>query len=192
MPAPLSDDDHKRRARRRLIGAVALTILAVILLPLVLEDEPPPTGPLNVLMPPLPEKASLAENTVEYAPPSANSTIEPASPEDKTLATPVPQNVQKPVEPTRPTEAKRKEESEKPLATENESGAFVVQVGVFSDKGNVQKIQSRISALGLKSYTEQVGNATRVRLGAFSSHAEADAIAAKLTAAGLPGKVVEK
>ncbi|NWG38900.1 MAG: SPOR domain-containing protein [Hydrogenophilaceae bacterium] len=171
---------------------MALTILAVILLPLVLEDEPPPTGPLKVLMPPPPEKTTLPENAVEYAPPSANSTIEPASPEDKTPAMPIPQNAQNPVEPARPTEEIRKVESDKPLASETETAAFVVQVGVFSDKGNVQKVQSRISALGLRSYTEQVGNATRVRLGSFSTRAEADAVAAKLADAGVPGKVVEK
>jgi len=192
MSATLSDDEHKRQARRRLIGAVALTILAVILLPLVLEDEPPPTGPLKVLMPPLSEKASLAENTVEYAPPPANATIEPAPPEVKSPATPVPQKVQKPVETARSTEVTRNVESGKPRSADNDTGAFVVQIGVFSDKGNVQKVQSRISALGLKSYTEQVGNATRVRLGAFSSHAEADAIAARLSGAGVPGKEVEK
>lgn len=51
MPAPIHEDDLKRRARRRLIGAVALTLIAVIVLPLMLEDEPPPAAHLQVLMP---------------------------------------------------------------------------------------------------------------------------------------------
>ena len=50
MPPPSSENDLKRLARRRLIGAVALTLLAVIALPLLLEDEPPPTSALSVHM----------------------------------------------------------------------------------------------------------------------------------------------
>lgn len=192
MSAPLSDDDHKRRARRRLIGAVALTILAVILLPLVLEDEPPPAGPLKVHMPPQPEKTAVVENMVEYAPPPANTRVEPPPPESSTVAKPAPEKVQKSVATARPAAESNKSESEKQPVTDKQTGHYVIQVGVFSDKNNVQKIQARISALGLKSYTEQVGNATRVRLGSFSSQMEADAMSAKLAKAGLPAKVVEK
>lgn len=192
MSAPLSDDDHKRRARRRLIGAVALTILAVILLPLVLEDEPPPAGPLKVHMPSRPEKAAVVENTVEYAPPPANTTVEPPPPENSAIAKSIPETVQKSVAIVRPTEGSSKAESEMQPVADNHSGHYVVQVGVFSDKNNVLKIQARISALGLKSYTERVGSATRVRLGSFSSQVEADAMADKLAKAGVPAKVVEK
>jgi DedD protein len=67
-----------------------------------------------------------------------------------------------------------------------------VQVGVFADKANAQKLQSRISALGLKSYTDQVDGSTRVRVGSFSSKAEADAAAGKLAASGMANKVVVK
>jgi DedD protein len=83
-------------------------------------------------------------------------------------------------------------EPAKSPASEQQSETYTIQVGVFSDKANVQKVQSRISGLGFKSYTEQVKNSTRVRVGAFSSRGEADAVAAKLAAGGVAGKVVEK
>lgn len=35
----------KKRARRRLVGAIALALLGVIVLPLVMDREPPPAGP---------------------------------------------------------------------------------------------------------------------------------------------------
>ena len=67
MPPPSSENDLKRLARRRLIGAVALTLLAVIVLPLLLEDEPPPTSSLSVHMAaapaPAPEQAAQPEGT---------------------------------------------------------------------------------------------------------------------------------
>ena len=192
MPAPLTDQDHKLRARRRLIGAVALDIFAVILLPLVLEDEPPPAGPLDVRMPPPPAVPPASESTVEYAPPPANTTVEPqASGEEATPANPpAPEREEVAVAPSIPPA--KPAEPAKALASGQQSETYTIQVGVFSDKANVQKVQSRISGLGFKSYTEQVKNSTRVRVGAFSSRSEADAVAAKLAAGGVAGKVVEK
>lgn len=217
MPAPLTDQDHKLRARRRLIGAVALTIIAVIFLPLVLEDEPPPAGPLEVHMPPPPAQPA-AESTVEYAPPPANTTVEPPAAEEAAAPAtpPEPEAVEsvaaqpkpaapKPVSPkpeaVKPVPAKHVAATPqaKPVAPDDKptqaqaSATYTIQVGVFSDSANVQKIQSRISAMGLKSYTEQVMNGTRVRVGSFSSRAEAEAVAGKLAAGGVTGsKVVEK
>lgn len=53
MPPVNPENDLKRRARRRLIGAVALALAAVILVPLLLEDEPPPPASLEVRMKPI-------------------------------------------------------------------------------------------------------------------------------------------
>lgn len=45
-------DTLKRRGRRRLVGAVALVLLAVIVLPMVFEQEPqPPAPPVSVRIP---------------------------------------------------------------------------------------------------------------------------------------------
>jgi DedD protein len=45
-------DTLKRRGRRRLVGAVALVLLAVIVLPMVFDQEPqPPAPPVSVRIP---------------------------------------------------------------------------------------------------------------------------------------------
>jgi DedD protein len=67
----------KRRGRRRLVGAVALVLLAVIVLPMVFDHEPgSSTAPVNVRIPgenetpfnpKLPPKASRAEPAAQPA-----------------------------------------------------------------------------------------------------------------------------
>lgn len=40
----ISEDDLKRRTRRRLVGAVALFTALVVIVPMVLDREPRPSG----------------------------------------------------------------------------------------------------------------------------------------------------
>jgi DedD protein len=40
----LAVDDHRRRARRRLVGAIVLALAAAIIVPMLLESEPRPLG----------------------------------------------------------------------------------------------------------------------------------------------------
>jgi DedD protein len=192
MPPPVADDDHKRRARRRLIGAVALTIIAVIILPLVLEDEPPPAGPLEVHMPPPALEQKPVQNAVEPAPSSANSLV--ASSTTQGAAPAGNESDSERPEPPKaiPVPAKPVAQQAKEIKTAQNSVAFAVQVGVFADKANVQKLQARIAALGLKSYTDDVDGGTRVRVGSFSDRTAAEATSAKLATAGIKGQVVEK
>jgi DedD protein len=192
MPPPVTDDDHKRRARRRLIGAVALAIIAVIILPLVLEDEPPPAGPLEVRMPPAALDQKPPANAVEYAPPPANSVIEPMpadpaanAPSADTVGHPEP--LKAPPVPLKPVQQEARESK-----AEQSLPAYTVQIGVFADTVNVQKLQSRISALGLKPYTDDLDGGTRMRVGSFSNRAEAEAVLGRLEAADIKGRVVEK
>lgn len=72
-------DTLKRRGRRRLVGAVALVLLAVIVLPMVFDQEPRPTAPqISVRVPgenetpfkpraAAPSKADKAEKKQEAA-----------------------------------------------------------------------------------------------------------------------------
>jgi DedD protein len=67
---------QKKRARHRLIGAIALCLLAVVLLPLVFESEPSrPASEVAIQIPsrdtPLPSRGEpRATGTIEPAPPS--------------------------------------------------------------------------------------------------------------------------
>jgi len=60
----------KRRGRRRLVGAVALVLAAVIVLPMVFDPEPRGTAPVSVRIP--------AEDETPFAPKPPPKRVEPA------------------------------------------------------------------------------------------------------------------
>lgn len=76
MAKQLTDDELnlKRKARRRLIGAVALTLAVVVILPMVLDSEPKSTGQDIDLRIPAPDKVG------EFVPGVAASEVAAASP----------------------------------------------------------------------------------------------------------------
>jgi DedD protein len=53
-PSDIAVDEFRRRARRRLIGAIVLALAAAVLVPLLLESEPKPLGDdVSIQIPPL-------------------------------------------------------------------------------------------------------------------------------------------
>jgi len=74
----------KRRGRRRLVGAVALVLLAVIVLPMVFDPEPKSTvAPVEVRIP--------KETDTAFAPPLPKGAPPSAKPAPKVEAAPAPQ-----------------------------------------------------------------------------------------------------
>lgn len=189
----------KRRARRRLVGAIALVTFVVIILPLILDKEPGPSGPpLDVQIPSQdsggfntrvvpPGSGTPAEKKTEIAPikaepppvqaPSAVANVEPA-PASASPAVPA-----------------KTEEMRAQTALDDQ--AWVVALDAFSDKKNVTQLRTKLSAAGLKSYTEPVktskGELTRVRAGPFASKEAAEKARTKLESMGLkPGAVTNR
>lgn len=205
MPAPASEDDLKRRARRRLIGAVALTLVAVIALPLLVEDEPPPAGGLEVTMPP---SATIAQPvnpspvvTSPVVPAPEPPAVQPSS-EAKATApeTPLPKPKPKMADgpeaklkiPTKSVPPAPSRNDETTPLPERTSGSFVVQLGAFSDPTKVDALKARAAELGLPSYTDHAGALTRLRAGPFPSRDAARAAADELAGAGINGQVMPK
>ena len=212
MPAPTSEDDLKRRARRRLIGAVALTLVAVIALPLMMEDEPPPAAKLEVRMP----VNSKTPDFVPIAPPPVTPPVAAVVPE--TPAVPPRQSEPAPEQaatdapaakiPPVKAEAEKPKPAEEPVlkkpakpnpplkdeskTTVEERTAFVVQLGAFSNAGKTEELKQRVEELGLSSYTDRAGELTRLRVGPFKTREAASAAAAKLELAGMHGQVMPK
>lgn len=121
MPAPTSEDDLKRRARRRLIGAVALTLAAVIVLPLLLEDEPPPAGQLEVHMPPVAElpkagQAPIAPIAPPPEPAATSPSVPPAPAASETAGADKPDSSPPASAQTKPTKLAETNASEKTLS----------------------------------------------------------------------------
>ncbi len=209
MPAPTSEDDLKRRARRRLIGAVALTLVAVIALPLMMEDEPPPAAQLEVRMP----ANSKTPDFIPIAPPPVTPPVV-AVPQDTPTAPP--SQAEPAVEKPTAELATAKAEVEKPKPAEEEAPkvnkpakpnptlkdeskttvehntAFVVQLGAFSDASKTKELKQQVDELGMASYTDKSGELTRLRVGPFMSREAASAAAAKLELAGMHGQVMPK
>lgn len=272
---------EKKRARRRLIGAVAIVLAVVIGLPMLLDSEPKPLNKnINIQIPSRDAAPALAEPREERVPDEvlvaprpalraadqavpAPVAVTPAPLVASIPAVSVPTVVKvtvpehrdvverstekasddKPVEKQteKPTEkhadkvvdkpVAKKEAVVKPKAASNtganddaralaildggdssassvaaakartatntsadsSSGAasdkFVLQVGAFATQEKVSQLQSKLSAAGIKSYTQKVatssGDKIRVRIGPFADRDAAARIKAQCEKLGL-------
>lgn len=200
----------KRRARRRLLGAIALVVFVVIILPLVLDKEPGPAGtPLSVQIPsqeaggfntqvvPLTSEVPAApavEKKAETAAAKAETDAARAKPHPGNAPPPA-GNTQSVAPPVHVAPPVKTEAARMPAATGDQ--AWVFSLDAFSDKKNVTQLRSRLTAAGVKSYTESVktgkGDLTRVRAGPFASKEAAEKARSRLVAMGLkPGAVVSR
>ena len=156
-------DTLKRRGRRRLVGAVALVLLAVIVLPMVFDEQPRQSAPqISVRVP--------GEDETPFNPkPPAAKKLETKKVETKKVET-------KKIEPRQET-AKAEE--------------FIVPVGAFSNPdGVVAKLKA---AKVPHYTEPLPGNLTRVRAGPFPSRDAAEKALHKLKGLGLePGAVASR
>lgn len=196
---------HRKRARQRLIGAVALVLLAVIILPLALDHEPAQLPPELAIK--TPADANFSSRVVpvpETPPPPATSEINPslekpqAPAADAPPATPAspPAPSTLPPQADKPGSAKsalKPAPSDKKPPSKARGDAYAVQLESFANAANARQLQEKLSANGVKSYTEVVetrqGKLTRVRVGPFSNREAAEQALAKLKALGFNGVV---
>ena len=193
----------KRRARRRLVGAIALVTFVVIILPLILDKEPGPTAPLLNVQIPNQESGGFNSRVVPPAPavpaasaPESKAGLAPVNAEPPAVKAPTSTATAEPAVAKETVEAEGKAEELRAQAAPNDQ-TWVVTFGAFSENKNVKQLRTRLSAAGVKSYTEPVktskGESTRVRAGPFASKEAAEKARAKLEAMGLkPGAVVSR
>ncbi len=221
MAQSLSDEQIQLRgkARRRLVGAIALVLVISALLPMVLDNKPkpvnqdiaidipkqddggfapssPPAGsaapavqPIPVI--PSPVAAAPAEKPAVEAPPKPV-----VKPVEKAVEPPAAKLAEKPAEKSSAkTEPQDKKSAAKPAEPAKNDG-FVVQLGAFSNADNAKQLQSKLAANRIKAYTDTLktaaGDKLRVRAGPYASREEADKALAKIKQLGLDGKVVPK
>ncbi len=193
----------RKRARRRLVGAVAMVTAAVVILPMILDSKPEQrTHEIDIRIPSedaIEEFAAEAEEPVE-APREAIS----EKPADGMQPQPQPRSQPEPKQQSAPVASVTSSPSDNsPARTESDpgknlaaDGRFVVQLGAFSDpekaRRQVKSLKSRdITAhtITVKSGQEEI---TRVRLGYFSTWEEAENMREALKKLGLDGVVTEK
>jgi len=182
----------KRRGRRRLVGAVALVLAAVIVLPMVFDPEPRHSAPpVSVRIPgedeapfkpkavPKPAEKKVEEKKAEQPPAEAKAEkkAEKKAAEKAILSKPAP---------AKPAPAERAR-AEAALA----GAEYVVQVGVFADPAAAV---DKLKAAKLPYYTEALkDNLTRVRAGPFPSKEAAEKARERLKGLGLePGSVTTR
>ena len=205
MAKQLTDDEAslKRKARRRLVGAVALTTAIVVLLPMLLDSEPRPVGQDIELRIPDKDKVGEFVPKIDLSSASAPAAALPASTpvshpviadstatESQAVAAKAPES--KPVSDTKkpdaivPKQAPSKPESKPAEQAQTEpQQSFVVQIGAFTNAETAHKWKENLSKQGIKAYTEKAGDNTRVRAGPYATREAADKVLHKLEAQGL-------
>ena len=196
----------RKRARRRLVGAIALVLLMVTVLPMVLDDRSAnlPQQEIEISIPsqdddeftssvtpynPESETAVQAETLPETIPQDALATETPAVAEaDAATAakTPAPVVDNKSIPASKPIPIQSTAKSSSPT--------YSVQIGVFSDAANVRQLEGKLKAQGLQPSTEKLqtaqGEKIRLRVGPFASRELAEEAMGKIKAASLSGMII--
>ncbi len=180
----------KKKARRRLVGAIALVLLMVILLPMLLKDRAAsnPQEKITISLPneasttvtPSPSPADFDSNIVPDEPAKPAETVQPEAASADVADAPA--EVEAPATPE--------------LAKAEAPKKFYVQIGVFSEAASVKQLQTKLSELGYKSQTEKIrtdkGEKIRLKTQEFADRNEAAIALSNIKDADLPGMVVSQ
>jgi DedD protein len=197
----------KRRGRRRLLGAIALVLLAVIVLPMVFDQEQKVTSvPVSVRIPgedatPFAPKAASpsapqpAPSTTKpnSAPPSAPAAQGPepktGNAEEASRASPAPQEkAGAAVAPAAPHAVEAK-----PAARQE----LIIPVVALANRDKLKTVTDKLKKAKLPYYTERVstakGTVTRVRVGPYDRREAAERAHKKLKELGFtPGAITTR
>lgn len=207
MPDPRDPqlDDLRRRARRRLVGAVVLALAAAVLVPMLLESDPKPLGEdVSVKIPPI-DEGKFVNKLGERAKATETPAVAPAPPPVKSspAAEPVKETPKPPVEAPKPApeppktlaaapeSATKIAEPPKAPADAAKAGAFSVQLAAFIDDKGANALAGKLKKAGYPAYTEPYstsrGTLWRVRVGPYASREAAEAARTKLKGEGQNG-----
>ncbi|WP_176015420.1 SPOR domain-containing protein [Burkholderia sp. BCC0398] len=176
---------EKQRARRRLVGAIALVVAAVIVLPMVLDSHPKPVTddiaidipnrPAHQSVVPRDDDVSDVQAGVAHDEPPASDTAVAAAP------APAPKDAAKPVAKPEPTATASvtppKPAAPKPAAPKPAPATVANDGAASPDSGDAS------------SPASPAGARFAVQLGSFKDDAAARSWATKLKSAGVPAYV---
>jgi len=197
----------RRRARRRLVGAIAIALSAVLILPMLFDPEPRPLGPDVDIRIPAPSSAfEAAPETAPALPAAVEVDGPPAQAAEPTLPMPA----AKPAPATVLVEARTEKAEERvadkvaektldkaavkpppllPLPLPKPTGAFAshgfyLQLGAFTSESNARQLQEKVGAAGFKVGMADSNGQYRVRVGPIPEKDRALEVQAKLKAKG--------
>jgi DedD protein len=182
QPIDYQELEFKKRARRRLVGSIALVLLMIVVLPMILKDKHP--EPINQDL-----VISIPSET-EQTPPATSPQTEQAA---------IVSNNQEPIAEQTQVEAPSVDKTSSASANSQEtkanpttaSGSFNIQIGVFSDEKNTKQLQSKLESNGFAVLSQTFPNGKiRLRVGPYLSRAEADEAIVKLKSLKLKPMIV--
>ena len=217
-PEDVNVDELRRRARRRLVGAIVLALAVAVFVPMLLESDPKPLGEdVSVKIPPIDEgkfvnrlndKGKIETAKPAAPPPKVEPKAEapkaaepaPAEPAKTEVAKAEPSKVESTAPAPAPAPAIVTESpkaappvSLAPAPREPASGDFSVQLAAFSDDKGANALANKLKKAGYPAYTEPLstsrGTLWRVRVGPYSSRESAVASREKLKGDGYSGIV---
>ena len=211
-PAGDQELNLKKRARRRLVGAIALVLLMVIVLPMLLKDRSAadPKEQITITLP----NDSAASEPSGFDSSIVDSSIAPNNPAktesanvaakviDETKPIPAAKTDVEPLIDSETVINNTKQSTTKVTPSKEASSKDIknkklyVQIGVFSDAANVKQLQAKLTDLGYKSQTEKIstdkGQKIRLRTQVFGDRNEASIALENIKDAGLTGMVVSQ
>lgn len=208
LPTPESLE-VKRRGRHRLIGAITLAVLAVVIIPMVLDSEPrkvskdlPLSIPPKEGLPPLPAPAPEAVKPAVEAPdaaktaaadaPAAPAATDAAADKSAMKATekPTEKVVEKPAEKAGAKAPQKSSEkaAEKPADKPSEKSAQTAKVAESKPAPKVEKPETKAPTKAEKAPDKAATKAEgfAIQLGAFSDTEKLAALKAKMKTAKVP------
>ncbi len=187
----------KRRGRRRLVGAIALVLAAIIVLPMVFDSEPRGSAPPVSVRIPGEDETGFTPKVTPKGPAPQEQKAAVKAPEKAAEKAPAPKieikvakAVENPALERAKAEVAEKERAERALSGEQ----FIVPAGAYVDPAGVIE---KLKEAKIPYYTEPIatkqGTVTRVRAGPFASRDAADKVQKQLKDLGLkPGNVAAK
>jgi DedD protein len=199
--ATVSDEEIqlRKRARRRLVGAIALVVAVVAAVPMLLDSEPKArTQQIEIQMPPPTAEASSAQTDAQAAAPAPPATATPApalqpAPPPVAERAPAPQpappeSVPPPAPATPPAPAPK-------AAAAATKESYVVQLIATTSPVKARELRQKLERQKFPAYTEKTpdGGKTRVRVGPFDTREAAEQARQRLAKLDYdPGKVVRR
>jgi len=172
---------EKQRARRRLVGAIALVVAAVVVLPMVLDSHPKPvTNDIAIDIPSRPatrpsragDDSDNAQDTQAGVAPDRGDTAGSDAAAAGVASAPAPEAAQGKAARSSATQSARSAQSTQssakatampaPSVAQADSGTpaappgarFAVQLGTFADDASARAWESKLKAAGVPAYIE--------------------------------------
>lgn len=202
------------RTRRRLIGAFALLLAVVVLVPMLLDSTPRVVSdniPIELpsdktpFVPRIPAPASESSGAAQGAavvPAAPGSAADTAAEAPASAGVSATKSSEAPLVPSKksasPTGEAAKSESKHtahtPDGATSAAARIFVQAGAMASEGAAQELANRLTKSGLSPFVERTetsdGVRFRVRLGPFASRGEAERSRARLRALGVHSNIV--